>query len=76
VSMSTISPLISAVAVAFSASLAMSLPISTPPNAVVYGSGYLKSQDMLLYGSVVSFCGALLLFLLVCLTTENLLSIN
>jgi len=76
VSMSTISPLISAVAVAFSASLAMSLPISTPPNAVVYGSGYLKSRDMLLYGSVVSFCGALLLFLLVYLTTENLLSIN
>lgn len=36
-----------AVAVAFSASLAFMLPVATPPNALVFGSGYVKMNQMI-----------------------------
>lgn len=36
-----------AVAVAFSASLAFMLPVATPPNALVFGSGYVKMSHMI-----------------------------
>ncbi|MEQ8846120.1 SLC13 family permease [Botrimarina sp.] len=42
-----------AVPIALSASAAMCLPISTPPNAIVYGSGRLRVADMLKGGLVV-----------------------
>ncbi|MDP0490365.1 MAG: DASS family sodium-coupled anion symporter [Verrucomicrobiota bacterium JB023] len=41
-------------AIALSCSLAMALPISTPPNAIVYGSGRLASRDFLLPGGVMA----------------------
>ncbi len=42
-----------AVSVALSASAAMCLPISTPPNALVYSSGQIESRDLLVTGSFV-----------------------
>ncbi|MEM1303258.1 MAG: DASS family sodium-coupled anion symporter [Planctomycetota bacterium] len=45
------------VPVALSASLAMCLPISTPPNAIIYGSGQIGSLDLLLAGLVVGVIG-------------------
>lgn len=42
-----------AVPVALAASAAMCLPISTPPNAIVYGGGHLKVTDLLSGGVVV-----------------------
>lgn len=45
--------------IALSCSLAMALPISTPPNAIVYGSDRLNSRDFLLPGFVMA--GAALL---------------
>ena len=42
------------VAVALSCSAAMALPISTPPNAIAYGSGRLGSRDFLIPGLVVA----------------------
>lgn len=36
-----------AVAIALAASTAMCLPISTPPNAIVYGTGHIKVTDLL-----------------------------
>lgn len=39
-----------AISIALGASAAMCLPISTPPNAVVYAKGWLVSRDFLLIG--------------------------
>jgi len=39
--------------VALAASAAMCLPISTPPNAIVYGTGQLKTADLLSAGVVI-----------------------
>jgi len=48
-----------AIAVALSASFAMSLPVSTPPNAIVYASGIVKSKDFLFIGVVTALIGPL-----------------
>jgi sodium-dependent dicarboxylate transporter 2/3/5 len=48
-----------AVAVALSASFAMSLPVSTPPNAIVYSSQKIKSKDFLILGISVAILGPL-----------------
>jgi len=39
--------------IALAASAAMCLPISTPPNAIVYGTGQLKTADLLSAGVVI-----------------------
>jgi sodium-dependent dicarboxylate transporter 2/3/5 len=41
------------VGLALSASFAMSLPISTPPNAIAYSKGFIKQSEMALVGIVV-----------------------
>ncbi len=50
--------------VAIGASLAMMLPISTPPNAIAYSSGQVKTKQMALSGALVGTVG-LLVFILV-----------
>lgn len=52
------------IGVAFSASLAMSLPISTPPNAIAYASGLLESKNMLKAGIIIGIIGLLLDYVL------------
>lgn len=42
-----------AIPMALSASAAMCLPISTPPNAIAYASGKIRSRDFLLPGLIV-----------------------
>jgi sodium-dependent dicarboxylate transporter 2/3/5 len=44
---------LSAIAIAIAASSAMMLPVSTPPNAIAYGSDMIKIKDMLKAGTVV-----------------------
>lgn len=39
---------------AFTLSFGMSLPISTPPNALAYASGHIKNSDMLKSGGLIS----------------------
>ncbi|UFS61783.1 DASS family sodium-coupled anion symporter [Sulfurimonas sp. HSL-3221] len=55
------SPMLAVVTVALSASLAMALPVSTPPNAIVFASGALKSRDFWLMGIVSGVLGPLVI---------------
>lgn len=49
------------VALSFSCSVAMALPISTPPNALAFATGEIESGDLLKIGGVVSLTGVALL---------------
>jgi len=51
-------------AVTFSASLGMCLPVSTPPNALAFASGHIKTQQMLKVGLIIGAVGLLLVFAL------------
>lgn len=51
------------VGVALSASLAMSLPISTPPNAIAYSKGFIRQKDMVVTGLFVGAVGFVLGYL-------------
>jgi solute carrier family 13 (sodium-dependent dicarboxylate transporter), member 2/3/5 len=55
--LAAISPLPVTVAVALAASLAMALPISTPPNAIAYGSGEIRVADMARVGAIITVIG-------------------
>jgi solute carrier family 13 (sodium-dependent dicarboxylate transporter), member 2/3/5 len=57
-----------AIAVALSCSLAMLLPVSTPPNAIVYSTGMITTRDMAKTGAVIALTG-----LIVILTGFNLM---
>lgn len=52
-----VSPLQPALAVCLAASLAFMLPVSTPPNAVVYGSGCVSLRQMVRHGFVLNIAG-------------------
>jgi len=54
-----VSPIPPAVAVALAASMAFMLPVSTPPNAIVYGSGCIPITAMLRHGTVLDLASAL-----------------
>jgi sodium-dependent dicarboxylate transporter 2/3/5 len=48
-----------AVATAMAASMAMALPISTPPNAIAYGRGGISTRDMAVPGAIIGVVGTL-----------------
>jgi sodium-dependent dicarboxylate transporter 2/3/5 len=48
------------VGVAFTCTLAMPLPVSTPPNAIAFSSEELTVYDMLLPGSLITVTGLVL----------------
>jgi len=53
-------PVTLAVAAAVAASMAFMLPVATPPNALVYGTGYIKLKDMIRNGFMLDILGWLL----------------
>ena len=53
------------VGAAVAASCAFMLPVATPPNAVVFGSGYLKIQDMVARGIIMNIFSIILITLIV-----------
>ena len=53
------------VGAAIAASCAFMLPVATPPNAVVFGSGYLKIQDMVTRGVIMNIFSIILITLMV-----------
>ena len=48
--------------VATCASLAMLMPISTPPNAIAFSTGLIKTKDMLKAGAVIGIIGLVFAF--------------
>lgn len=57
-SVANLSPIL--VGVAFACTLAMPLPVSTPPNAIAFSSGELTVKDMLVPGAMVTVTGLIL----------------
>ncbi|MFN9388288.1 MAG: anion permease, partial [Betaproteobacteria bacterium] len=47
-----------AMAIALGASMAFMLPVSTPPNAIVYGSGSVRITQMARHGAVLDLAAA------------------
>lgn len=54
-----VDPVPIAVGVALSASLGFMLPVSTPPNAIVYASGYVPITKMIKTGAIIDIVGIL-----------------
>lgn len=53
-------PLLAGLVIALSCSLAMALPVSTPPNAVAYASGEIETKEMAIVGLLVGAVGIVL----------------
>ena len=58
-------PYILMVGATIAASCAFMLPVATPPNAVVFGSGYLKMSDMVRVGVLMNFISITIILLMV-----------
>lgn len=52
-----------ALAIALTASVAMALPISTPPNAIAYARGEVNTRDMAMAGTIIGMFAAALIIL-------------
>ncbi|NOI16440.1 SLC13 family permease [Vibrio hepatarius] len=50
------------VVVAFSASLGMILPVSTPPNSLAYSTGLIESRDMAKTGVIIGVIGLVIVY--------------
>ena len=53
------------VAASVAASCAFMLPVATPPNAIVFGSGYLKMPDMVKKGFLLNLVSIVIITLMV-----------
>jgi solute carrier family 13 (sodium-dependent dicarboxylate transporter), member 2/3/5 len=56
-----VNPVIPALAAVFGASYGFMLPVSTPPNAIVYGSGMIPITKMIRSGFVFDIIGIVLI---------------
>lgn len=65
-------PYILLVSATVAASCAFMLPVATPPNAIVFGSGYLKIPDMIRAGFWMNVISIILLTIIVFFFLENL----
>jgi sodium-dependent dicarboxylate transporter 2/3/5 len=62
---SGVDPLIPALGATFAASLGFMLPVSTPCNAIVYGSGYVPLSRMIRYGALLDAAGIIVVIAVV-----------
>ena len=60
-----VDPVEPALGATMGASLGFMLPVSTPCNAIVYGSGYIPLRKMIRYGIVVDVIGVVVIIILV-----------
>ena len=54
-------PLTAALAATFAASLGFMMPVSTPCNAIVYGTGRIRLRDMIRSGAILDVAGAVVI---------------
>jgi sodium-dependent dicarboxylate transporter 2/3/5 len=47
----------------FGASCAFMMPVGTPPNAIVYSSGYIKMKDMIKYGFIMNIISGIIIII-------------
>ncbi|MCG9737294.1 DASS family sodium-coupled anion symporter [Shewanella insulae] len=59
-----LSPVMLSVLIGIAASCAFMLPVATPPNAIVYGSGYIKQSEMMRAGAIINFISMLALYVI------------
>lgn len=59
----SINPLLLMIVATFASSLGFMLPVGTPPNAIVYGTGFVSTRDMVRAGLALNITGSLLLAL-------------
>jgi sodium-dependent dicarboxylate transporter 2/3/5 len=71
-----INPIILMVPATISCSTAFMLPVATPPNAIVFGSGFLQIRDMVKVGFVMNIVGLILIFIFVQLLIEPVFNID
>ena len=69
---SGVDPLIPALGATFAASLGFMLPVSTPCNAIVYGSGYVPLSRMIRYGALLDVAGIIVVIAVVSLLAPML----
>lgn len=60
-----VNPLQPALAATFAASLGLMFPVSTPGNAIVFGSGLIPLRSMMIYGLILDVVGAVAIIVLV-----------
>jgi len=58
-------PVVLSVSAAVAASMAFMLPVATPPNAIVFGTGYVKIRDMVRVGFLFDMLGWVLTVLII-----------
>jgi len=69
-------PLILIIPATLSASFAFMMPVATPPNAVVFGSGRIKMFEMIKAGFIINIIGILLITIIFYLIGMNLFDID
>jgi sodium-dependent dicarboxylate transporter 2/3/5 len=71
-----VNPLLLMVPATLSASCAFMLPIATPPNAIVFGSGELEMREMVRAGILLNLIGVVLITLVFYFVSSRLLGID
>lgn len=56
-----VNPMLLMIPAAISSSTAFMLPVATPPNAIVFGSGYIRIRDMVRVGLMMNVIGLILI---------------
>ena len=71
-----INPLLLMIPATLSASCAFMLPVATPPNAIVFGSGELRMSDMIRTGIIMNLIGVILITLAIYLVGLYIFNID
>jgi sodium-dependent dicarboxylate transporter 2/3/5 len=71
-----INPILLMIPATISCSTAFMLPIATPPNAIVFGSGYIRIRDMVKIGFAMNIIGLILIVILMYVLAKPVFDIN